>query len=263
MFKTRITILLCLVIAFTAAGSYLRAEQESDKPEIKTKRIVKVAGPEEDFIMPLPEMEDFEYLAMVPKPPHEGKDWAERRAKHEERIGLFRLWRIMDELKLSDDQVDKFFPLMRQMLKRDRERAKQKRELVKSLREELKKEKPSESELKRLMTEIKNQARLAWQERMDNLDQFKGLLTVEQQARLLLSMNEVERDIWESIARARMSPYFKPEFKFDREKFEQHMKEIRKNLDSLNIRLHMKGLPGLPEYMEEINKGGKDEETQP
>ena len=176
---------------------------------------------------------------------------------------MFRLWRIMDELKLSDDQVDKFFPLMRQMLKRDRERAKQKRELVKSLREELKKEKPSESELKRLMTEIKNQARLAWQERMDNLDQFKGLLTVEQQARLLLSMNEVERDIWESIARARMSPYFKPEFKFDREKFEQHMKEIRKNLDSLNIRLHMKGLPGLPEYMEEINKGGKDEETQP
>jgi len=71
---------------------------------------------EEDIVVPFPEMEDFEFLAMVPKPPHKGKDWAERRARHEERIGLFRLWRIMEELELSDDKVDKFFPLMRKMI---------------------------------------------------------------------------------------------------------------------------------------------------
>ena len=149
------------------------------------------------------------------------------------------------------------------MIKKDQERAEKKRELVKSLREELKKEKPAEAELKRLMTEIKNQAKLAWQQRVDDLDQFKGLLTVEQQARLLLSMNEVERDIWESIARVRMAPMIKPEFKFDREKLDRHMKELRRNLDSLNIRLKLKGLPGLPEYIEDIDIDEEAEEQQP
>lgn len=236
MFTTRTAILLCLLLTFYAAGSYLGAAQESDKPEIKTTRRVRTHDPEKR---------------------------AERRARHEERIGLFRVWRIMEELDLSDDQVDKFFPLMRQMMKRDRELAEKKRDVVKSLREELKKEKPSEAELKRLMTEIKNHAKLAWQQRVDNLDQFAGLLTVEQRARLLLVKNEVEKDIWESIARVRMAPMIKPEFRFDREKLDRHMKELRKNLDSLNIRLKLKGLPGLPEYIEDIDEDKESEEKQP
>lgn len=263
MFTTRTAILLCLLLTFYAAGSYLDAAQESDKPEIKTTNSVCISGPEEDIDVPLPGLEHFdEYLAMAPML-HDREKRTERRARHEERIGLFRVWRIMEELDLSDDQVDKFFPLMRQMMKRDRELAGKKRDLVKSLREELKKEKPSEAELKRLMTEIENHAKIAWQQRSDNLDQFAGLLTVEQQARLLLAMNEVEKDIWESIVRVRMAPMIKPEFKFDREKLNRHMKELRKNLDSLNIRLKLKGLPGLPEYIEDIDEDKESEEEQP
>jgi len=235
MFTPRTAILLCLLLTFYAAGSYLGAAQESDKPEKKTIRSVRTHDPEKR---------------------------AERRARHEERIGLFRIWRIMEELELNDDQVDKFFPLMRKMMKSERELAGKKRDLVKSLREELKKEKPSEAELKRLMTEIKNQAKLAWQQRVDNQDQFAGLLTVEQQARLLLSLNEVEKDIWESIARVKMAPMIKPEFKFDREKLDRQMKELRKNLDSLNIRLKLK-LPGIPEYIEDIDEDEESEEKQP
>ncbi len=262
MFTPRTSILLCLLLTFYAAGSYLGAAQESDKPEIKTIRIVQISGPEEDIVVPLPGLEHFdEYLAMAPKP-HERKDWTEKRARHEERIGLFRVWRIMEELDLSDNQVDKFFPLMRQMMKRDRELAEKKRDLVKSLREELKKEKPSEAELKRLMTEIKNHAKIVWQQRVDNLDQFAGLLTVEQRARLFLALNNVEKDIWESIARVKMAPMIKPEFRFDREKLDRHMKELRKDLDSLNIRLKLK-LPGLPEYIEDIDEDEESEEEQP
>jgi len=260
MFTPRKTILFCLLLAFAATGSYLGAEQESDEPEVKAAISVQIPMPEDDIDIPLPELEHFEeYLAMVPKS-HNHRDWSERRARHEERIGLFRLWRVMEELDLSDEQVDKFFPLMRQMMKRDQELAKEKRELLKTLREELEREKLSETELKRLMNEIKDQARLAWQERKKSLDKFNGLLTVKQQARLLLSMNKVEKDIWESIARVRMSP---TDFKFDRAKFNLQMKELRNNLDSLNIRLQLKNLPGLPGFMETIDEDEDSEEEQP
>ena len=274
MFTPRKTILLCLLLAFAATGSYLGAEQESDDPEMKAAESARIPVPEEDIDVPLPELSEIageidvplpglehfdEYLAMVPKP-HDRRDWSERRTRHEERIGMFRLWRVMEKLELSDDQVDKFFPLMRQMMKRDQERAKKKRGLLKALREELEKEKPSEAELKRLMNEIKDQARLAWQERTKNLEQFNGLLTLEQRARLLLSMNQVDKDIWESIARVRMSP---TDFKFDKAKLDLQMKELRNNLDSLNIRLQLKHLPGLSEFMEKIDEDEDSEEEQP
>ena len=265
MFTPRTTIMICLLLTLSAAGSYLSAGQESDKPEVKAKGVVKVSGPEEDFIVPFPEMEDFEeYLAMVPKPPRKGKDWAERRARHEERIGLFRLWRIMEELELSDDQVDKFFPLMRNMHKKEQEYTEEIKSRLEILRASLKDEKPYEPAIKELIEGIEKYERLRWEARRDALKEIKGIISIEQQARLLLALNEVEKDIWESIARARMAPFFKQEFKFDREELDRHLKELHRNLDSLNIRLKLKGLPGMESIEDiDINIDEKDEEQQP
>lgn len=247
MFKLRTTILLCLLLTFTAAGSYLVAAEESDKPEAEAIQSGDLSEPEEGFDEFLQDLEDPALLALVPRLHGQTHNRSKTRANHEERISRFRLWRIMEELELTDDQVDKFFPLMRQMMKKEQELAEKKRGMRKSLREELKKEKPSDKELERLITEIRNQAKLAWQGRENDLDQFAGLLTANQRARLLLALNNVERDVWESIARARMASMFKPEFKFDRVKIDRQMKELRKNLDSLNIRLKIQGLPGIPE----------------
>ncbi len=263
MFTPRTTILLCLLLTFYAAGSYLDAAEESDKPEIETANNVCISWPDEDIVVPLQDLDYLEYLAMAPQARGKSRDRSGRRARHEERIGLFRLWRIMEELELNDDQVDKFFPLMRKMIGRERELAGKKRELLKSLRKELKKEEPSDKKLDRLMIEIRNQAKLAWQERVNNLDQFAGLLTVEQRARLFLSLNNVEKDIWESIARVRMGPVIKPEFKFDKEKFQRQMQKLRIDMDSLNIRLKLEGLPGLPEFMGTIDEDEEPEEEKP
>jgi len=259
-------LLLCIILA----PAFAAAAQEQERKDSALPDSVDVAVDEmiEEMVESAQPAADnalkyLELLSLVDPEHREGhNERGERRAKHEHRIGLFQVWRIMNEVELTDEQVDKFFPLMRKMMKSERELAGKKRDLVKSLREELKKEKPSEAELKRLMTEIKNQAKLAWQQRVDNQDQFAGLLTVEQQARLLLSLNEVEKDIWESIARVKMAPMIKPEFKFDREKLDRQMKELRKNLDSLNIRLKLK-LPGIPEYIEDIDEDEESEEKQP
>ena len=168
------------------------------------------------------------------------------REGHEERIALFRLWRIMNDVNLTDAQVDKFFPLMRKMQQKERENAKARRALLKNLQDELNKEKPSETGLKSLMDQIKENGHQSWAERRNTLDQVAQYLTLDQQAQLVLSLNRVEQDIWETVARVRNMPHMEGNINFDRENFRQDMDKVRQNLEKMKQELREKGYP-LPE----------------
>ena len=164
------------------------------------------------------------------------------REEHEERIALFRLWRIMNDVNLSDSQVDKFFPLMRKMQQREKEIAKSRRALLKGLQDELNKEKPAETALKGLMDQIKDNGHQSWDERKTALDQVAQFLTLEQQAKLVLSLNRVEKDIWETVARVRSMPHM-GDYNFDRKAFRQDMDKVRQNLEKMKLELKEKGYP--------------------
>ena len=175
-------------------------------------------------------------------PPVPGKNIGERRASQEQKIGLFRMWKIINDVNLTDEQVDKFFPLMRDMQKNERELAVQRNSFLKDLRLELDKEKPDEATLRTLITKIEANGHQIWKTKQEAVDKIKIFLTVEQQARFLLSLNSMDRDIWETVARLR-GPHSLPDFKLDQEKFRTNMEDVRKRLDQIKTELKAKGLP--------------------
>ncbi|MFH1068281.1 MAG: hypothetical protein V1794_01560 [Candidatus Glassbacteria bacterium] len=164
----------------------------------------------------------------------------EKREKHEERIYLFRLWRIMEDVGLTDQQVDQFFPLMRQLQNREKDLAQTRRELLEKLDDELQKEKPADTELKRIMELVKDNYRQTWEARVDIMNQTEKILTVQQQAKLMLSLSRVERDIWDSIARVRHFPV--PDININREQLEKNMENLRENLERLKKELEAQGI---------------------
>jgi len=226
-----------------------------------------------------------EILSMVDPEQHEGhSERGLRRAKHEDRIGLFQLWRIINEVELTDDQVDKFFPLWREVQKQERTLSTERRELVKELREELKKEKPDEAMLQRLVTMIRSKSEQIWQVRKNGMDKALELLTVTQKARFLLSVSEAEKDIRESIFRVRSHLPLMPEGPvapvWDSEEFEEKMQEFNEKMQRFNERIQEKSqhlqelrldeqlkraqmrLEEANRRLEEANKKKKDEDKK-
>ena len=96
------------------------------------------------------------------------------------------------------------------------------------------------------MDQIKENGHQSWAERRNTLDQVAQFLTLEQQAKLVLSLNRVEQDIWETVARVRNMPHMEGNFNFDRESFRQDMGKMRQNLEKMKQELRDKGYP-LPE----------------
>jgi hypothetical protein len=204
-----------------------------------------------DFAIPefeLPELEmidmhEFDMLAFSDEDKH---DRGKRMHKHAERIQLYRLWRIMEELDLTEDQVDKFFPLMRGFGKKEKELAHKRQALVKSLREELRKEKSSESQLKQMLTDLKRNATQMIESKNEAIEKGAKILSIEQQARMALKLHEVERNIWESIAHVRRMPSGRDlgESGFDKQKMQLNMQQLRENLNGISKSLEARGFPG-------------------
>ncbi len=244
----------CLTVSLAVlllAGNLAAAPDEGVKHEARIEWFdVESALPDfavpEPELPPLPMMEKHEYemLAYADEDKHErGK----KMDKHTERIQLYRLWRIMENLDLTDDQVDKFFPLMRELGKKEKELARQRHTLVTKMREELSKEEPSEAELKKLLADLKRNARQVIETKSEAIDRGAEILSIEQQARMALELGDVERNIWESIARVRHKPGGRSweNSGFDKQKLQGEMRKLRENLKRISKDLEARGLPGL------------------
>ena len=171
----------------------------------------------------------------------------ERMKKHAERIEIFRLWKIMEYLDLSEDQVDEFFPMMRQHGKQERKIAEERGTLIRELQEALRQDIPSKANLRKLIDAVKQNKRRLAEEKEALLEKSAKILSIEQQARMLLGIDKVERKLWESIARVR---HHRPGHDIgepfpDKDKLRGNMEELRKKMERINKELKEKGLPGL------------------
>jgi len=281
-------LLLCIILvpAFAAAAQEQERKDSALPDSIEfavdemIEEMVESAQPAADNALKY-----LELLSLVEPEHREGhNERGERRAKHEHRIGLFQVWRIMNEVELTDEQVDKFFPLWREVQKQERTLSTERRELVKELREELKKEKPDEAMLQRLVTMIRSKSERIWQVRKDGMDKAMDLLTVTQKARFLLSVSEAEKDIRESIFRVRSHLPHMPEAPimpdWDSEEFQQKMQEFNEKMQRFNERIGEKSkqlqelkldeqlkraqmrLEEANKRLEEANKKKKDEDKK-
>jgi len=175
-------------------------------------------------------LEEIELALVEPDERHGRHNAKERRAKHERRIGLFQLWHMMNDVELTDEQVDKFFPLWRGVQKLERELSAKRRALVKDLRKELEKEEPDESVLARLTTQILDNSKAIWEARRSGMEKAMDLLTVTQKARFIIAMSQSERRLRESIFRVRSGMPLPPLEDFDSEEFQERMKRFSERL---------------------------------
>lgn len=120
-----------------------------------------------------------------------------------ELIETIRIWRLTEELKLSEEQAAKFFPRLKKLRETKREFRKKRREILKNIEKELRKEKPRESILKKEIEDL-NREDKEFREREERLKRkIFEVLTIEQQARFLVFQERFDREIREMIKKIR------------------------------------------------------------
>lgn len=119
--------------------------------------------------------------------------------RREMRIRMLRTWRLIEELDLTEEQSTKFFPIMNRFDDKEREINQKRRRIMVELREVLSRDNASEKEIKEKIAALRN----GEQERHSNRDKFyedvAKVLSVSQQARLLLFEERFQREVREII----------------------------------------------------------------
>ncbi|MBW1973082.1 MAG: hypothetical protein DRG20_02535 [Deltaproteobacteria bacterium] len=144
-------------------------------------------------------------IAPPPRPYRQAPFRKFKRSKERisKKIELIKMWRLIDELNLDEETAVKLFPKLKDIEKKRQELEQKKRKILFSIRRELREKNPNPQKLSTLITEFrKNRMELAnfLNRSVDKLD---GILTVEQQAKYILFIQEFPREIKRILQEAR------------------------------------------------------------
>ncbi len=142
----------------------------------------------------------------TPGPP-EGR----MRERVRERIKTIKVWKLTEELKLSQEQSEKFFPIYNRFFNRREEIEQEKRRVMEQLDELTAAEKPNEAEISKCLDKIDGMDQEIQQLKVKFRADLKNILTARQIGRLYLfevrfmqQMQEIMRD----IRRETKAPHF-------------------------------------------------------
>ncbi len=121
----------------------------------------------------------------------------EKRGRIEKRIEMLKCMRLSEELELSDEDFFKFYSIMREHHKQRRDLEEAIRELTEKLEGELKKK--NTEKMKALIEKIKAKANEMCGLRQTLHSRFKELLSIEQQAKLVMLMPRIGREIRSTV----------------------------------------------------------------
>lgn len=179
-----------------------------------------------------------------PVNPEEAAKWRQQREQREQNIQMLQVWKLMRDVELRDDQVERFFPLIRQFQKQERELADLRHSISRSIRSELRKDNPDKAELNRLSSELIEISSDIWKVKSDGMKKIMGILDPLQKAKFMLSFSNMERDLWEAIGRMRViGPGMLPQADFDRENFTRQMEQFHQHIEKIKQELREKGYP--------------------
>lgn len=124
-----------------------------------------------------------------------GSEPPPRKEKMRERIRMLRTWRLIDDLNLTEEQSAKFFPIMNKFDDRREELELRKRQIIDELIDVLKSEKPSEKKLQQKLADLRKTEQELWESRQSFVDKAAKVLSVKQQAKLLLFEEKFQRQL--------------------------------------------------------------------
>lgn len=123
--------------------------------------------------------------------------------KIEKKVEAVRVWRMTEELSLSEEQVEKFMPLVSSIEQRRRDLFRDRRNVMKELRVYLDARSPDEGKIREALAELEKHHDAMEGLRKEEIEAVKGHLSTEQQARYLVFQQEFQREIRDLVMKAR------------------------------------------------------------
>ena len=121
--------------------------------------------------------------------------------KIRERIEMLRMWKLLEALDLSTEQSEIFLPILNDFRKEQKELEKAKRESLKMLKEEISKEEMDHRKIEKILNDLEENRVLFEKKRENFLSAAKEVLSLEQQAKLVLFEERFAEHIKEMIKR--------------------------------------------------------------
>jgi Spy/CpxP family protein refolding chaperone len=144
-------------------------------------------------------------LARPAGPPAPGDDRPmdqERREELRERIELIWMWRLTEELDLTQEEGAKIFPILRQYEEQKRTLRDENRELVREL-DQLIKANASEGKLKKAIGALAENEKKYHQVQEEGFQKLEKILPVEKQARYIVFQEKFRREIHGLLRKAK------------------------------------------------------------
>lgn len=127
----------------------------------------------------------------------------EQREEVRKKIEAIRIWRLTEELKLDTTASAKLSSFLSSMDLKRRETMKDQMELMKDLRLFLRAAKPDEAKVRATLEKLEKNRHEIQGFRDQEMKGLKDLLTIEQQARLLLFQHDFQHEMRDMIHKAR------------------------------------------------------------
>lgn len=131
-----------------------------------------------------------------------GKHSGERE-RIRENIETLRMWKLLDALDLTSEQSTEFLPILKEFQDAKRRFGDARREFLKQMESALDSQEVNQGKLEESITGLDNARKRFHQEMEQFLSKSREILTLKQQARLLLFEEKFERRLKESIQEMR------------------------------------------------------------
>ena len=127
----------------------------------------------------------------------------EKREEIRKRIELIRMWKLTEELDLTEETGAKLFPILHTFDEKRRELHKERHTIMNELRKALENVATSDEEIEAAMDKLDENALAVSDLLRQQRQELKGVLSPRQQAKFVLFQREFHREIRKIIAEAR------------------------------------------------------------
>jgi len=141
-----------------------------------------------------------------PPPPLEGDESPPSREKRQQirkRIELIRMWRLTEELDLTEETGAKLFPILRTYDEKRIALQRERHNIMDRLRKALEDEATPDEAIEATMETLDNNASAVSDLLRQQREELKGVLSTRQQAKFILFQRDFHREIRKIIAEAR------------------------------------------------------------
>ena len=126
----------------------------------------------------------------------------ERREELRKRVELIWMWKLTEDLSLTEEEGAKLFPLLRTYEERKRELREENRKLIRELKHMID-DGASEGDLKRMIRSLEENNRKLTKVKEEGFNELAKILSVEKQAKYIVFQEPFRREIHGLIKNAR------------------------------------------------------------